>query len=76
MMSKAKQSLFAKHDLLDGDAHIFKVPQSGDVWQFRMWIKEDKKHYRKSLKTKEYQEMSTQSKVKCVLSSYKISLMR
>jgi len=62
MMSKAKQSIFAKHDLLDGDAHIFKVPQSGDVWQFRMWIKEDKKHYRKSLKTKDFNQAMGKAK--------------
>ena len=61
-MSKAKQSIFAKHDLLDGDAHIFKVPQSGDVWQFRMWIKEDKKHYRKSLKTKDFNQAMGKAK--------------
>ena len=40
--------------LYDGESHLQKMEQSGDVYQFRMFIKEEGKHYRKSLKTKDY----------------------
>jgi len=40
--------------IFDGEAHIFKIKQSGDVYQFRMFIKDENKHYRKSLRTDDY----------------------
>ena len=40
--------------LFDGEAHLYKLTQSGDVYQFRMFIKDENKHYRKSLRTKDY----------------------
>jgi len=43
------------HDILGGKAQIFRVRNSGDVWQFRMWIAEEKKHLRKSLKTRDFE---------------------
>ncbi|MBT6977414.1 MAG: hypothetical protein HOA08_20995, partial [Rhodospirillaceae bacterium] len=43
------------HDILGGKAQIFRVRNSGDVWQFRMWIGEEKKHLRKSLKTRDFE---------------------
>jgi integrase len=43
-----------KHEILGGKAVIFRVRTSGDVWQFRMWIAEEKKHLRKSLKTRDF----------------------
>jgi len=43
-----------KNDILGGKAVIFRVRTSGDVWQFRMWIAEEKKHLRKSLKTRDF----------------------
>ena len=39
------------HNVLDGMAKVFRVKQSGKVWQFRMYIAEEQKTYRKSLKT-------------------------
>lgn len=41
------------HDILNGKASIFRVKQSGDVWQFRMWIPDEQRHVRKSLKTRD-----------------------
>jgi integrase len=41
------------HEILGGKASIFRVKNSGDVWQFRMWIADEKKHLRKSLKTRD-----------------------
>lgn len=43
------------HDIFGGKAQILRVPQSGDVWQFRMWITEEKKYLRKSLQTRDFE---------------------
>jgi len=42
------------HDVLGGKAKIFRVQVSGKVWQFRIWIEQEKKYVRKSLKTRDY----------------------
>ena len=39
------------HEILGGKALIFRVKASGDIWQFRMWIAEEKKYLRKTLQT-------------------------
>ena len=43
------------HDIFGGKAQILRAPQSGDVWQFRMWISDEKKYLRKSLHTKDFE---------------------
>ncbi len=43
------------HEILGGKAMIYRVNQSGDVWQLRMWIPEEKKYVRKSLKTRDFE---------------------
>ena len=43
----------SNHEILGGKAKIFRVPNSGDVYQFQMWIPEEKKSFRRSLKTKD-----------------------
>ena len=50
------KTLEGHHDVLGGIAHIYQVKQSGDVWQFRMWLPNERKHYRKSLRTKALSE--------------------
>jgi hypothetical protein len=42
-----------QHEILDGMAYIYRLAQSGDVWQFRMYITAEKKDYRKSLRTRD-----------------------
>ena len=42
------------HEILGGKCSIFRVAQSGDVWQFKMWVKEEQKYLRKSLRTKDF----------------------
>ena len=42
-----------RHQILGGKAEIFRVKQSGLVWQFRMWIPAEKRAVRKSLKTRD-----------------------
>jgi integrase len=42
-----------QHDVLGGKAIIFRASVSGDVWQFRCWIKEEQKYLRKTLGTRD-----------------------
>ena len=42
------------HEILGGKGFIYRVNASGDVWQFRMWIPEEGKHLRKSLRTRDF----------------------
>ena len=42
-------------DILDGKAQISRVAErSGDVWQFRMWVADEKKYIRRSLKSRDF----------------------
>ena len=40
-------------EIFEGEAVIFRTTQGGKVWQFRTWIQEHQKYYRKSLRTKD-----------------------
>lgn len=42
-----------KYLVLDGMATVLRTTQSGDVWQFRMYIPDEGRHFRKSLKTRD-----------------------
>ena len=42
------------YEILGGKAQIFRVAKSGDVWQFKMWVKEEQKYLRKSLRTRDF----------------------
>ena len=53
-ISKGTQSS-QNHSIFGGKAQILRVPQSGDVWQFRMWIAAEKKYLRKSLQTRDFE---------------------
>jgi len=60
--------------LFDGETHLYKLRQSGEVYQFRMFIKDENKHYRKSLKTKDYDiALSTAKKLTKDLMAYGLS---
>ena len=50
----AGQLLTFHQSIYDGEASIYKTKERGDNYQFRMWIKEEKKHYQKSLRTDDY----------------------
>jgi integrase len=39
------------HDLFDGRMRIYRTVKSGDVWQFRMYVKAEKRYVRESLRT-------------------------
>ena len=54
---RKKTSAFAveEHDVLNGKAKLLRLRASGDVWQLRMWIQQEGKYIRKSLKTRDYE---------------------
>ena len=54
MTDKRKNKHTFQQSLYDGESYLYKVNKSGEVFQFRMWIKDEGKHYRKSLRTKDY----------------------
>ena len=37
-----------EHELHSGDVLVYRGSRSGKNWQFRLWITEDKKYFRKS----------------------------
>jgi integrase len=53
---RKKTSAFAveEHDVLNGKAKLLRLRASGDVWQLRMWIQQEGKYIRKSLKTRDF----------------------
>ena len=52
-------TLEGHHEILGGIAHIYQVKKSGEVWQFRMWLSNERKHYRKSLRTRVFRDEMT-----------------
>ncbi|MDG1885768.1 MAG: hypothetical protein P8J85_01080 [Alphaproteobacteria bacterium] len=56
--SKAKGNLYFTDNIpiMDGMAFVHKTPKSGGVWQFRMWVKDEDRQVRKSLRTKNLDE--------------------
>ncbi len=50
----AKSAAIAEtHDVFGGKAVVLRTGASGDVWQFRMWVPEEHKYVRKTLKTRD-----------------------
>ena len=49
--AKAQKRISAQHKVLDGLATILRTKASGDVWQLQMYVQEEQRYYRKSLKT-------------------------
>lgn len=45
--------MLEQHDVLGGKGKIYRSKQSGDVWQFRMWVEGEKKYVRQTLKTRD-----------------------
>ena len=56
MKIKPSKSFLSQNKILGGKGLIYVTPQSGGAWQFRTWIPEEQKYYRKSLKTKDETE--------------------
>ena len=52
--TKASQSyLTDKHPIYGGQAEVVRTQQSGGYWHFRMWISDEQKYVRKTLKTRQ-----------------------
>lgn len=45
-----------EHDICDGQVKILRTRDSGQVYQFRSWIPQEKKYVKKSLRTKDLKE--------------------
>ncbi|MFP6890269.1 MAG: site-specific integrase, partial [Nitrospinota bacterium] len=54
------------HEIFGGKAQILRVPQSGAVWQFRMWIAVEKKYLRKSLQTRDFEVATERADKLCL----------
>ena len=52
-------------DVMGGEAQIFKIPASNGIWQFKMWIRDEKRQFRKSLKTRDQTEAMRLAKLEC-----------
>ena len=66
-MAKINKSNYAHHDILDGDACIYKRHDNGSsFWQFRMWIKDEKKYLKTSLKTTDFDSAFSIAKKKAI----------
>ena len=65
-MSKNKSN-YAYHDILDGDACIYKRQDNGSsFWQFRMWVKSERRYYKKSLQTTDFNTAITYAREKAI----------
>jgi hypothetical protein len=51
--SRPSKSFIEQREILGGHAIIYRTVQNGPVYQFRTWIPEEQKYYRKSLKTRD-----------------------
>ena len=57
---KAKSSwTHSDHEILGGKGQILRTKAGGDNWQFRMWVEEEQKYIRKSLKTRDLETAIT-----------------
>ena len=57
--------------ILNGISYIYKCEASGDIWQFRMYIRTDKQHFRQSLRTRDFES----AKARAVDKSMELSSM-
>jgi integrase len=52
-MSRVKNNKTNIYSIFDGMAEIYRVKYSGDVYQFRYYDQDSRKHYRRSLRTRD-----------------------
>ena len=43
-------------DICDGEVKLVRTVQSKNVWQMRVWVRDEKRYFRKSLRTKDLEE--------------------
>ena len=49
-------------DICDGEVTLLRTKKSGQVWQMRCWIPKEKRHFKKSLRTKELEEAKSKGR--------------
>ena len=59
----------SQHPILDGIAYIYKRESSGDVWQFRMYVSNEHRDYRVSLRTRDF-ESAVEKKIQSLVNEY------
>ena len=56
-MRKLRQNKSAfiveEHDVLGGKAKVLRTAQSGKIYQLRMWVPDEKKYVRETLRTRD-----------------------
>ena len=50
---KQNKTRTEEHTLCDGEVTLFRTPVSGDIYQFQMWISNEKKYIRKSTRKRD-----------------------
>jgi len=52
-LKKSATRISDAYDLFDGRIRIYRTANSGDVWQFLMYVQSEQRYVRKSLKTRD-----------------------
>jgi len=52
-LKKSATRISDAYDLFDGRIRIYRTTNSGDVWQFLMYVQSEQRYVRKSLKTRD-----------------------
>ena len=45
-----------EHMICDGAVSVLRTKQSNQIWQMRVWVREENRHFRKSLRTRDLEE--------------------
>ena len=49
-------------DICDGEVTLLRTKKAGQVWQMRCWIPKEKRHFKKSLRTKELEQAKSKGR--------------
>ena len=60
--TKKQNYILEQHDMMDGSYGICKTRQNGNIYQFFMWIDDEKKMLRKTLKTSHLEDAKEKGK--------------
>lgn len=63
--TKTSKSFKEQHEILGGKGVVYRTTQNGDFWQFRTWIPEEKKYFRRSLKTRDFSTALRRGEEEC-----------
>ena len=60
--TKKQNYILEQHDMMDGSYGICKTRQNGNIYQFFMWIDDEKKMLRKTLRTSHLEDAKEKGK--------------